>query len=343
MSTSKSVLTKKLKFAFVALLALLLFAAYPSSSVYAGKTKKAKYSIIKILSTPGGLPITIDGKVHGETTTEYREINLDPGLHTLVIGLPSGERWTREINLPAGRIKCVVLNYRPSPPPPKSPCPYPVNVSAAKEVKEGEIILYTTDVSYTGNEGLTYKWKVNPASARILSGIGSSTITVDSTGLGGQRVIATLVVDDGSGDPSCRQTAQAVTNITPYEKKAIVGSKFDECNSCSFDDQKARLDNVAVELQSDLSTRTYIIAYAGRTSPTGEADRLMIRARDYLIAQRGIDASRIVVVNGGFREEDSVEVWIVPRGAKSPEPTPTLQPGDATPAPAATRRRRGRG
>ena len=39
--------------------------------------------------------------------------------------------------------------------------------------------------------------------------------------------------------------------LLPLEKKIIVAREFDECNSCSFDDQKARLDNLAVELQND--------------------------------------------------------------------------------------------
>jgi hypothetical protein len=35
-----------------------------------------------------------------------------------------------------------------------------------------------------------------------------------------------------------------------------------------------------------------------------------------------------VVLNGGFREDDCVELWIVPSGATPPRPRPTVQPGD---------------
>jgi hypothetical protein len=112
----------------------------------------------------------------------------------------------------------------------------------------------------------------------------------------------------------------------------IVSQEFDECNNCTFDDQKARLDNLAVELQNDPSTSVYIIAYGGRMDPLGQVEVLMSRAREYLISQRGIDASRLVVVNGGFREEDSVELWIVPSGAKPPQATPTVKAGDLKPA-----------
>lgn len=316
---------RNLKFAFIALFAILFFTAPTTVSA---KAKKAKYATIKILTNPGGLLLTIDGKPRGETTTEYRAFDLDAGLHTVQVRLPNGEFWVREVELPAGRVKCVVVNYRPLPPLPKSPCPFPVNISAPNQVTEGEIITYTADVSYSGNSALRYTWKVTPSSARIISGAGTSTLNVDSTGLGGQRITATLTADDGSSDPACAQSAQAVSIIAPIKKVAIVAREFDECLNCTFDDQKARLDNLAVELQNDPSTRAYIIAYGGRMSPLGQVERLMKRARDYIVMQRGIDASRLVVVNGGFREEDSVELWVVPSGAAAPLPAPTVQAGE---------------
>lgn len=327
------------KFTFAAILVVTFCMAHPASSVYAKKRKLAKYGSIKILSTPGGLPIEIDGRPEGETTSDYRTFDRDPGVHTVVITLPDGQRWSREIDLEAGRIKCVAITYRSAPPIVKSPCPYPVSLSVDAEVNEGDVITFSADTAYSGTSPLNYTWTVSPNSARILTNV-DNKITVDSTGLGGQRVTATLVVDDGSGDPICRQTAQAFTFVRPPERRENPSRQFDVCCSCSFDDQKARLDNLAVELQNDPSTTTYVIAYGGRTSRIGQADLLGARARDYLVTQRGIDQSRIVVLNGGFREEDCVELWIIPRGATPPTPTPTVQAGDVRPA--SPRRRRGR-
>jgi hypothetical protein len=338
MSTRKFI-RNNCRFAVALLLALPFIVGSSSTDAFA-KTKKANYGVIKLMTTPGGLLLTIDGKPRGETLTDYRSFELEPGVHNVVVKLPNGSLWTREIEVPAGRVKCVVVNYRPLPPPAKSPCPFAVNVSAPKTVGEGEIITYAADVAYGGTSGLSYHWTVSPSSARIMTGAGSQTITVDSTGLGSQRLIATLVVDDGSVDPLCHQTAQAVSMVAPEQKKIIVAREFDECNNCTFDDQKARLDNLAVELQNDPSTSGYIIAYGGRMSPIGQVERLMTRAQEYLIKQRGIDGSRLVVINGGFREEDSVELWLVPSGAAPPRATPTVQAGDVKPA-GAVRRRRG--
>ena len=114
------------------------------------KNKESEIRTIKILSTPGGLALAIDGKPEGVTLTEYRSFDLEPGIHNIQITLPNGSFWIREIELPAGRVKCVVVNYRPLPPLPKSPCPFPVNISAPKQVTDGEIITYTADVAYSG-------------------------------------------------------------------------------------------------------------------------------------------------------------------------------------------------
>ena len=329
MFTRRFILNSSLKVGLALLFAFVFVAAHTSTAF--AKPKKAKNGIIRILTNPGGLLLTIDGKPHGETLTQYRDIDLDAGLHTVQVKLPNGSLWIREIELPSGRVKCVVVNYHPLPPLPKSPCPFPLNVSAPKQVTEGEIITYMADVTYTGDGPIRYSWKVTPSSAKIISGLGTPTLNVDSTGLGGQRITATLTADNGSADPACAQTVQAVAVIAPIEKKVIVAREYDECNNCTFDDQKARLDNLAVELQNDPSTRAYILAYGGRMSPIGQVEKLMSRARDYLVTQRGIDASRLVVVNGGFREEDSVELWIVPSGASAPQPTPTVQAGDVNP------------
>lgn len=327
------------KLAFAALLALTFCMVHPASTAQAKKRKLAKYGSIKILSTPGGLPIEIDGKSEGQTSSDYRSFDLEPGLHTVVITLPNGQRWTREIDLPAGRIKCVAINFRPPPPIGHSPCPYPVILSVDAEVDEGEVITFSADTDYSGSALLNYTWTVSPSSAQILSHVGNK-LTVESTRLGGQRVTATLVVDDGSGEPLCRTTAQAYTMVRiPPPPPVHPSREFDVCCSCSFDDQKARLDNLAVELQNDPSSTTYVIAYGGRSSRIGQADLLGTRARDYLVTNRGIDQSRIVVLNGGYREEDCVELWIVPSGAATPQATPTVQAGDVKPASNMPRRR----
>ena len=330
-----------IKAAVIGLIAIAFVVASTSATAYAAK--KVKHGQLEISTNPGGFPLRIDGQPQGDTSTTVRVIELPPGHHTVEILLPNGERWVREFDVERARRICVNLNYRPKTlTVPKSPCPFPVNLSAPSSVNDGDLITFTSDVAYSGSRTLNYTWTVSPADARIVSGAGTATITVDSTNLGGQQVVATLVVDDGSGDAMCRQTAQAVTNVVKKEMPPPECRVFDQFPSVAFDDDKARLDNLAIELQNSPDTTAYIIIYSGRTSRAGQADMLGRRSLDYLTAQRGVDARRVVIVNGGYRDSDFIEIWVCPPGAKTPQPTPTVNPGDVQPAQERTRPRKPR-
>lgn len=351
-STMHIMIARNLRFAFIF---TALFACFAATGFAQGETSRREtrrrerasvdYGRIELSTNPGGYPILVDGRPAGETTTAVRNIDLAPGGHTVEIIFPNGARWVREFNIIAGRRECVVLSFRPrSISIPRSPCPYPVNVSAPAVVNDGDLITFATDTTYTGTSSLNYTWTVSPESARIVSGAGTPSITVDSTGLGSsRRVTATLVVDDGSGDPNCRQTAQATTNVLASRPTPrIEPRRFDEFPSVAFDDDKARLDNLTIELQNNPGARGQIIIYAGRTSRAGQADYMATRTRNYLVTTRGIDASRLIIVNGGYRERDTYEIYIVPQGAEPPQPTPTVAPEDARPMPTAPRTRRPR-
>lgn len=340
MTTRKYIVTPLFKFAITAMIALS-FALVINSSTAQAK-KRVKYGTLEFSTNPAGMPISIDGRAQGATTTEVRVVELEPGHHTVEITLPNGGRWVREFEIERARRLCLNLNFIPKKyTVSKSPCPYPVIVSSPPTVNDGDLITFAADVSYNGTSPLNYTWTVSPAEARVVSGVGTPTITVDSTGLGNQRVSAVLVVEDGSGDPNCRQTAQAATNVTRIvvEPKC---RKFDEFPSIAFDDTKARLDNLAIELQNNPDVTAYIFVYAGRTSRTGQADALGRRAMDYLVNERGVDSRRINMINGGYREEDYIEIWVCPPGAKAPEANPTVQPGDVQPGRERTRPRRPR-
>jgi hypothetical protein len=319
--------------AFTAVLVLAACAALLLTTGAEAKKQKDKKNAqpttgrIEVSTQPGGYPISIDGQPAGETTDYVRAIELDPGQHTVEIVFPNSTRWAQTFNIIAGRKNCIALNYRPRtieiPAIAASPCPYPVNVTAPAQVNDGDIVTFTADVAYQGPSALNYTWTVSPPAARILSGVGTPTITVDSSGLGNKRVTAILVVDDGSGDRSCRQTAQAATGVSGLPT-ITPAKRFDEFPSIAHDDDKARLDNLAIELQNNPGATGYVIAYAGRNSRAGEADRMTKRASDYLTTNRGISRDRLVFVNGGRRESNSFELWIVPQGAEPPRPTPTL-------------------
>ena len=320
------------------LIALLIGVAAPEARAVQKNRKVIPPTTgrIEVTTNPGGNPIIIDGRPAGETTEFVRQIDLPPGPHTVEIIFPNGTRWSNAFNIIAGRRECIALNYRPRtiniPAAVVSPCPYPVNITVPATINDGDIVTFSSDVSYEGQSALNYTWTVSPANARIINGAGTPTISVDTTGLGNRQVMAILVVDDGSGDVNCRQTAQSSTAVLSPAAPPVTGRRFDEFPSVTFDDDKARLDNLAIELQNSPNSVGYIIAYGGRTNRLGHASRMSERARNYLVNTRGINSGRIVAIDGGLREHATYELWIVPQGAEPPRATPTLDPSQARPA-----------
>jgi hypothetical protein len=85
------------------------------------------------------------------------------------------------------------------------------------------------------------------------------------------------------------------------------------------------LDNWAIELQNDPTSRGYVIAYGGRRSRPGDALKAANNQLDYAVNVRGIDSSRLSATNGGYRDIPTIELWILRNGAAPPAPTPTVR------------------
>jgi hypothetical protein len=198
------------------------------------------------------------------------------------------------------------------------PCPT-VSVSCPSSVPLGTAITYNASTSSSAN--VTYNWSVSAGT--ITSGQGTSSITVDTAGLGGQTVTAT--VDVGGLDPSCSKTASCSTSV---ETPPPSCRKFDEYADLKFNDEKARLDNLAIQLQQEPGSQAYYVIF-GSCDTEGAARSA--RAVDYLANNRGIDRGRITVVDGGCRETLTVELWICPTGAGAPVASNTAT---VTPCPA---------
>lgn len=110
----------------------------------------------------------------------------------------------------------------------------------------------------------------------------------------------------------------------PFVAKAQF-DPFDSYGAISWEDEKAHLDNFAIALQHDSDSIGYIIVYAGRRACVGESKDRALRAKKYLVETRGIQASRIKWIDGGYREELTVILQPAPRGAPELTASPTLK------------------
>jgi hypothetical protein len=102
---------------------------------------------------------------------------------------------------------------------------------------------------------------------------------------------------------------------------------FDEYSK-AVTDESARLDNFAVELENNPALRGFVIAYAGRRARANEAEANANEIKGYLVKKRGVDPNRVVAMDGGHREESSIELYLVPRDLPPPVPTPTIATGE---------------
>ena len=96
--------------------------------------------------------------------------------------------------------------------------------------------------------------------------------------------------------------------------------KFDEFAAISRNDEKARLDNYAIEIQNDPTSTAYVVIYPQRSARGGDTQRRSQQIVDYLVNTRHADAKRIVSVIGGARDELHVELWICPQGTTPQQP-----------------------
>ncbi|HEX7957363.1 MAG TPA: PKD domain-containing protein, partial [Pyrinomonadaceae bacterium] len=278
---------------------------------------------------------TTGGRVSGDGPNATLDLTgVAPGTYTVTVEVDDGCGCIAftSTTVTVERCNCVL---RPTPTP--QPCPT-VSVSCPSEpVRAGQPITFTANVS-GGDSGVTPTFNWTVSAGTISTGQGTSSITVDTTGLPDNSSV-TATVDVGGFDRSCQASNSCTTGVT-----ARTSRKIDEYGNIRFNDEKARLDNFAIELQNDPTAQGYLVCYGGRRGRTGEAQRRCDRAKDYLVTTRGITSDRIVTVDGGFREDLTVELWIVPSGATPPQNTPTVDPSEvrATPAPTRRGRRRGR-
>lgn len=128
-------------------------------------------------------------------------------------------------------------------------------------------------------------------------------------------------------------------SLSPYpvssqQSKTKVAYKLDEYaygsgsgmrveNDCDVD---AHLDNFAYYLKEAPGSWGYMIFYRGRNKPP----KYFAYNPEWQFSQLNIEwkfkEGRVVLLDGGYREEAMMELWIMPEGAEAPKPTPTIFP-----------------
>ena len=138
--------------------------------------------------------------------------------------------------------------------------------------------------------------------------------SVSSAGL-----ITSITYLPSVGDNSYRCAGFPLTDggITAYKP-------YDEFPYDSLEGITSRLGEFTIRLQKQPTYKGYIIVYAGRNKKTDGVANFATRSRDYLINEFQVSAETIVALNGGYRKEPVVELFLIPSAWPPPVPTPTF-------------------
>jgi hypothetical protein len=128
--------------------------------------------------------------------------------------------------------------------------------------------------------------------------------------------------------PRCPKFFGNLEDFVKILPKIVCGLAFDNYGDIRFSDEKARLDNFAIQLLNDPDATGYITVYPGRKAVVAEAQIRGNRARDYIINVRHIDPARVKTIDGGYRPDFTIYLQLVPTGAEPPVPDPSVDPKD---------------
>ncbi len=200
-------------------------------------------------------------------------------------------------------------------------CPT-VTLSVDKtSARPGETVTFTaaaTDMD-DGAGPVTYEWTASQGS---LARVSDSEVTLDTTGLTGEVEVSVTV---GTRDPDCLRTARVTIDVLP----GCGLSPIQKCPPCDFLRNRADvdeaclqiLDDVAVRMGADPTTSLVVDGHRDKGERRVVALKRAEAVRDYLVDEKGIDTTRILIRS--FENEcpktPSVEIYFLPQGHSGDE------------------------
>jgi outer membrane protein OmpA-like peptidoglycan-associated protein len=251
-----------------------------------------------------------------DSTVKIDTASLQPGTYTVTGHATDGKKPGRSADCTA---QFTVKQFEPP----------TISCSAnPTTVKPGESSTVTCNGVSPQNRPLTYSYS---ASAGSISGTGN-TATLSTTGAPSGSITVTGNVQDDKG-----QTASATTTVDVQAPPPPPAPKSQQLCSIQFtkdkrrparvdNEAKACLDDVALNAQQKSDASIVVVGNASphpaprrhrgrhaKPEPDLAAQRA-VNTKDYLVTEKGIDASRIQV-RTGTNGQDEVEDYLVPAGA----------------------------
>lgn len=185
-------------------------------------------------------------------------------------------------------------------------------------VNPGESATITAQGVSPQNRPLTYSYSATEGS---VSGNGN-TATLTTTGAAPGTITVTCNVVDDKGQ-TASSTASVTLSAPPPPPAPTVSSLCtvdfgrDKRRPTRVDNEaKACLDDVALKLQQSSDAKLALVGNAASTEKRGSkaAAERAVNTKDYLVKEKGIDASRISVYTGS-QDGQTVTTTLIPSGA----------------------------
>jgi outer membrane protein OmpA-like peptidoglycan-associated protein len=254
------------------------------------------------------------GTISGNSSTANIDTkNAQPGSYTVTGHISEG-------NKPGEMADCTAPFTIKAFEPPTISCS--ANPST---VNPGDSATITASGVSPQNRPLTYSYSATSGS---INGT-SSTATLSTTGAAPGTITVTCNVVDDKG-----QTASSTTQVTVQAPPPPPAPKSQSLCSISFDrdakrptrvdnEGKACLDDLALQLQNTTGATLDLVGNASTSEKeaTTKAAERAVNTKDYLVKEKGIDASRIAVFTG-TDDAKTVTSTLVPSGATPVSATP---------------------
>ncbi|MFL6428756.1 MAG: hypothetical protein ACJ71S_10975 [Acidobacteriaceae bacterium] len=246
-------------------------------------------------------------KVTGDNTTGNVDTNgLNPGSYTVTGHVSQG--------LKAGQFADCTANFEV-----KQFEPPTISCSAnPTTLKPGDSSTITAQGVSPQNRPLTYTYST---SAGQING-NNNTATLNTAGAPAGPITVTCNVADDKG-----QTASTTTSVNIEQPPPPPQPKTQTLCSINFDRDKRRparvdneakacLDDVALNLQRQSDATAVVVGDSATNEKMGPklAAQRAVNTKDYLVKEKGIDASR-VQVRTGTEAGKQVQNYLVPSGA----------------------------
>ncbi len=263
------------------------------------------------------------------TSATVATSSLDPGSYTAKAEVKEGKKGKEGLK-PGQSAQCSTDYTVKAFEPPTISCS-----ASPTTIKPGETSTITSVAMSPQNRPLTYSYS---ASAGTVTGTGTTAV-YSSAGAPTGAVGITCKVSDDKG-----HTVSANTNLTitappppppPPHTQALCSISFatDKKRPTRVDNEaKACLDQVALDLKQQVDAKAVIVGEqnSDEAAKTAKQQKYAVRhkhakvdlfaaqravnAKDYLVTEQGIDASRISVATGAT-DAQTAENYLVPAGA----------------------------